>query len=421
MKTNSCAYTALSLLCLCCPIFTAAADTTKNAPQACERQISLDEFRAYALKTSPLAAEIDRDYALSLATAFETEVLSNPELQAAHTSTRMKLDGADDAQIEVSLSQPLRISNFGSRSEVAKLMRKSSDLQKRAKLLEFALKLNLQYRTLSTYQRIEKALVDAEMRASKKVSAIREGVKQGLFSEGDENLFEGETYRLQAQVENITSTIAVLQSELAKSADLPCPVVTTSDLATPESLPSKESLVIKAAQNELGESSRIDVLSALTKEQVRLAELDAIPQITPRFIYQHTNDGGDFFGAGISVALPFWNRNEGEKLRARAEHTVAQSRAALLKSGNLRNQIAALHRAAASAHGQSELFSSKVVPAFEKALRAQEKLYAEGKGNVLQVWQTLRAFNEVQTQGLQIALEAMSLRIQLSVLVGEEV
>ena len=40
---------------------------------------------------------------------------------------------------------------------------------------------------------------------------------------------------------------------------------------------------------------------------------------------------------------------------------------------------------------------------------------------MMQVWQTLRTFNEVQTQGLQLWLEAVSVRVQLSLLVGEEV
>jgi hypothetical protein len=54
-------------------------------------------------------------------------------------------------------------------------------------------------------------------------------------------------------------------------------------------------------------------------------------------------------------------------------------------------------------------------------LNAQEKLYTKGKGNVLQDWQTLRLLNEVQTQSLSLWLEGTSARIQLSLLIGEEV
>lgn len=397
-----------------------AEDITQAQPQKCEQQLSLETFRAYAFNNSPLVAEIDRDYAGELAAAFETETLQNPELQAEKTFTKMDLGGANDPQTQVSIGQPLRLSNFGSRSEVAKLIRKSGDLQKKAKLLELIQKLTLQYETLAAYQQIGTILLDAENRASKKVSLIREGVKKGLLSDGDEHLFEGEKYRLQAQSKSIASTISVLRNELSKSIGYPC-VINATFKKEISDLPSAQILIQRAKESQIGESARIDLLLDLTKEQVRLAELDAYPQITPRLIYQHTNDGGDFIGAGFSIPLPFWNRNQGEQYKANAERKAAEIRSSFVKSGGLENQISTLREAVVNSEEQAQLFTKKVIPSFEKAFQSQEKLYAQGKGNVLQVWQTLTTLNGVQTQGLQLLLEAKSLRIQLSILIGEEI
>ena len=74
-----------------------------------------------------------------------------------------------------------------------------------------------------------------------------------------------------------------------------------------------------------------------------------------------------------------------------------------------------------SAAEQAELYSKKVVPAFHEALRSQERLYAQGKGSVLQVWQTLRTFNDAEREALAVWLTAATARMQLSLLVGEEV
>ena len=397
-----------------------AEDITQAQPQRCEQQLSLEAFLGFALHNSPLVAEIDRDYAGELAAAFETETLQNPELQAEKTFTRMELAGANEPQTQVSIGQPLRLSNLGSRSEVAKLIRKSGELQKKAKLMELIQKLTLQYETLAAYQQIRTILLDAENRASRKVSLIKEGVKKGLLSDGDEHLFEGEKYRLQAQVKSIASTISVLRNELSKSIGYTC-VINTTLRREISDLPSGQELIQRAKDSQIGESARIDLLLDLTKEQVRLAELDAYPQITPRLIYQHTNDGGDFFGAGISIPLPFWNQNQGEKYKAQAERKVAEIRSSFAKNGGLENQILTLREAVANSEGQAQLFTKKVIPSFEKAFQSQEKLYAQGNGNVLQVWQTLTILNEVQAQGLQLLLEARALRIQLSILIGEEI
>jgi len=80
-----------------------------------------------------------------------------------------------------------------------------------------------------------------------------------------------------------------------------------------------------------------------------------------------------------------------------------------------------LRDAAVNSQEQADIFLQNVIPAFSAALEAQEKLYSQGKGNVIQVWQTLRTLNEVQSQGLLLWLEAISIRVQLSLLVGEEI
>lgn len=392
----------------------------ESTEQECQKKLTLEEFRAISLKNSPLIAEIDLEYAKNLATAFDAEVLINPELQIEQTFTGMKLNGDNDGQTQVSIGQPLRLSNFGSRQRVATLIRKSGDTQKRSMILELTQKLNIQFRTLFILQQTEKILIDAEKRASKKVTLIKDGVSKGSFSLGEEKLFEGEKYRLQAQAKGIAATIASTQNELAKTTGLTCSIISIGYEPLTE-LPSEEYLLAKAKASEISESTRVDLLYNLSKEETRLSELDAFPIISPRFVYQHTNDGGDFFGAGVSIPLPFWNRNQGERIRKSAEERVMETKKTFLINGGLESQIRNLRQSALSLGEQSELFTLKVIPSFEGALQSQEKLYSEGRGNVLQVWQTLRALNEVQTQGLLLWHEAISARTQLSILIGEEI
>ena len=386
----------------------------------CGEPLSLEAFRAMALHHSPLVAEIDSSFSEDLAKAIETETLHNPELQADLLFTRQELGGDNDTQVQVSLGQPVRISDFGKRSRVSELLRKSADIQKRAKLLEYTQRISLQFRTVAAYQEIERVLRSAEKRASDKVRLIKEGVKKGLLSQGEELLFEGEMYRLQAQAKGVASTIAALQNELTKSIGLKCFTAAASVVPSGE-LPSEEALLEAARRSAISESARAEALSELAAEQSRLAELDAVPVLAPRVIYEHTDNGGEYVGAGITMPLPFWNRNQAERTRALSEQRKADLKVRLLRAGGLEEQISNLRRAAASADEQARIYSAKVLPAFEGTLRSQEKLYGEGKGNVLQVWQTLRAFNEVQTQGVQLQLEAASARIQLAILVGEEV
>lgn len=389
-------------------------------PSCSGKLLSRDALRALALASSPVVAEIDREYAAELARAVETETLQNPELQAERTFTRMNIGGANDPQAQVSLGQPLRLSNFGSRARVAALLERAGEQRKRVKLFGLMQRLSLQLRMLEGYQRSLAIVKEARVRAEGKVSLIREGTKKGLLSRGDERLFEGEMYRLLARERGISARVALVESELARAIGVRCTIVVGGE-GGPGPLPSVEALIEKAKKSTLSDQARVDILRDLSNEQVRLAELDRTPQITPRLMYQHTNDGGDFVGVGVSIPLPIWNQNQAETMRAAADSKVAQLQAAFIEDGALAEQISRLRIAAVNAHEQAALFDSKVIPAFQDALTFEEKRYGEGRGNLLQVWQTLRALNDVRSEGLELALAAAAIRSELSILIGEEI
>jgi cobalt-zinc-cadmium efflux system outer membrane protein len=389
------------------------------AEPLCTRTLTLEEFRAIALEKSPLVAEIDSQYAREVALAYDTEVFKNPEVQFEQVYTRAKLGGDSDPQTNASLGLPLRLSNFGAKQRVASLLRQAGDTQRRVRLLELTQRLVLQYNNIFVLQRSEELLAEAERRAAKKVSLIHQGVQKGLFTEGDHQLFEAEKYRLQAQLAGVRSSVAAAQAEVALMLGTPCRMRATTAFAV-SGLPSSDELIAKARASGLSESARVDLLSSLSREQRRLAELDAIPEIAPRIVYQHTNDGGDFVGAGIAIPLPLFNRNRGAIDRASAELVAVERRQDLLREGGFEAQIRALRAAAQSSAEQATIFQRHVVPSFEGALRSQEQLYSQGKGNVLQVWQTLRTYNDAQRESLAVSLVAVSAKTQLSVLVGEE-
>lgn len=388
--------------------------------EECSQSLSFEEFRAYAFSRSPEIADIDRGYALEVAKAIDTKILTNPELSFEQVYTRMKLNGDSDPQVNAFLAQPLKLSNFGKRDKVAALLRKTGDVQKRAKLLEFSQKLLLQYTTLYAMQETERILSDAERSSAEKVNALTKGVKEGLISAGSEALFQGERFRVQAQRDGIIASIAGLQGELAPLLGARCRIVAS---APPNlgAVPTLDEVMARAKDSALSESARADLLAALTKEQSSLADLDAFPAFAPRVVYQHTNDGGDFVGAGISIPLPVWNRNQAESTRASADRVAAERKQRFLQDGGLELIVRSLRAAAASAHRQTDIYQTKVIPSFESALKGEERLYREGKGSILDVWQTFRAVNEARLTELTIRIQAVTNRVQLSVVVGEEV
>lgn len=402
------------------PASVVAEEKAATIDSVCSEVISLDSFRALALNKSPLISSIDYEFSQALSRSFEIEVLANPELSVERTYTSDRLDGADEAQMQVSIGQPLRLSNFGSRARVAELIRAAGNREQQAKLLEFTQNLTVQFKTLSALQQSKDIILAAQRKAAEQHAQILSGVKKGLLSAGDEFFFEGEKYRLTAEATGLTARVEILQKNLSELSGTACRIRAPAPDAF-EPVPDLDTLLEKAKQSELSVEARSRVLDSLARAEAELAEEDSYPLITPRILYQHTNDGGDFFGAGITIPIPFWNRNQAEKIKARSQQEVTEKKKTYLTDGGLTRQIALLRQATDNAQQQSELYSSKVIPAFARALAAQEKLYARGKGSVLQVWQALRAHTEAQMQGLQHWIQAVAIRVELSIVIGEEV
>ncbi len=398
----------------------ASAAPVAQGGTACELKTSLEEFRAHALAHSPLVADIDREYALQVAKAIDTKLWANPELSAEETWTRMYVGGANDPQSSVTLSQPMKLSNFGKRDKVAELLQKAGDTEKNIKLLEFAQQTNVNFVRLFALQETVRFLQLAEQDAAKKVGTVRKQVREGLISQGSEALFEGEKFRLEAQRVGAEASLATLQSELAMALGTTCAVIATRPPQFTK-IPAATNLLEKARSSRISEKARLDILQQLAAEQVLLAELDIFPSVSPRVVYQHTNDGGDFVGAGITIPLPVWNRNQAERTRASAEQDVARRKANLINQGGLELQISSTHAAAVSSERQVEIYTRHAEVSFKAALEAEARAYASGKGSVLEVWQTFRALNEAQLTGLSLRQQAAMARARLSILVGEEV
>jgi cobalt-zinc-cadmium efflux system outer membrane protein len=399
---------------------TLAAPPQADDVKVCELKTSLETFRAHALAHSPLVAEIDSTYAAQLAQAIDTELLTNPELSAEQTYTRMNIGGSNDPQSGITFSQPLKLSNFGKRDKVAELLRKAGGTKRDIQLLEFTQQITVQFYTLFSLQESVRILQQAERIAASKVIAVGKQVQAGLLSQGSEALFQGEKFRLEAQRAGAEAALATLRSELSMAIGTECTVIATQPPATAK-IPATSTLLEKARASRISEQARLDVIQELTTEQVRLAELDAFPSIAPRFVYQHTNDGGDFYGAGFTLPIPVWNRNQAQITKTTAEREVAARKSALVHKGGLELQVSTAQTAAVSSEHQVETYFSNVEPAFKAALQAEERSYASGKGTVMEVWQTFRALNEAQLTAQSLRQQAAMARARLSILVGEEV
>jgi cobalt-zinc-cadmium efflux system outer membrane protein len=99
--------------------------------------------------------------------------------------------------------------------------------------------------------------------------------------------------------------------------------------------------------------------------------------------------------AGLSVPLPFFDRNQGEKKRAEAERVAAEKELQWVER-SVRARLEAAHARAAVLHEQQEKMPPDLLARAEEARQIALAAYRDGAGSLLQVLDATRGIAETR-------------------------
>ena len=394
--------------------FQLTAETQKG-----ESAVSFEELRAHTFSKSPLIASIDARFAHQLGEAIDIGLLQNPELELEAQYPRSYPDDRGDNEYAVSLSQPFRISDFGTRRKVRDLLEKAATQNQKLSLLELSQNLFLQYVRLWALKERKNFVASMETVAKKKAKVVGKAREKGFLGTSEVKLFQAAAARLTTVLLGLDADIAQAQSELIKLSNLELKNIS---LRKPDelSVPTLEEARRRSKENPLGIRKRVELLERVAQKQSLLAKQDSTTGFTPRILYEHTDERKDFIGVGISFELPFFNRNQGEKIRTKAKERELRVRRQYLEGEGFLAQLAALVRRAEASAKQARTYEKRVFPLFKEALAAAEHQFEAGQTSVLQLWQTFGELNSANEELLEFWVRAYAARSELSLLLGDE-
>jgi cobalt-zinc-cadmium efflux system outer membrane protein len=163
-----------------------------------------------------------------------------------------------------------------------------------------------------------------------------------------------------------------------------------------EPIPEQEQIQLLISQNP--DIARWDTEIAKARAAIKLKDADAIPDVTlgagPRY-FNETNDNA--LVMGISMPIPLFNRNQGERLEARHNLSKAeeQRKAAQIKA---LTDLAQAYQELSSAYLSAAALKENALPGAQSAFNAAQEGYREGKFSYLQVIDAQRTFFEVKRQ-----------------------
>ena len=408
MKKNVIAMSMFALLAMLQPAITLAAPITEE-----------DVVRE-ALTSSPSIGTIDAEAAAKLGEAVSLSTLSNPEIEAEVAKTTHEVGESGDNEYEISLSQPLRISQFGTRQLVSKLMKTAATEQQKFSLLELTESIRLSYAELWALEEASQRTKAATERGERYAKQIRNGKERGLFAEGEVKLFEAEALKRKAELLSIEASKGEALARLVRLSGLN---LTGRTLIKPAAtkLPSKDEILVFTQKGELPIQSRQRLQAELASRQFALARKDSMPAFAPRIAYQHTDEGEGRIIAGFGMELPFFDHNQGEIIQKQTDSQSESLKSGYFRSESFQAEVLAAAKKAELKGRESMLIENQLIPSLLAALSAFETQLKAGQGVLLQIWEAQRELADAERESLAVWFESRKADSELRVLLGGEI
>ena len=378
--------------------------------------LSYDEVLQAALENSPFVAEIEAQSEKIRADGVQLKTLSNPELSGEVRPYVSQHNNLDE-EYEIGVLQPLRLSSFGMRERVGKLIEESASIDKKLALLEFSGNLRLIYLKTWALQEKEKFTKNLASQTKSLSDMVQRSTSQGLFPASISKLFEAELEKLSAELIGVSADHKRALAELLKK----------SNSISKEQVLSPIDLGPLPKEDSLSDISLLPVVDAkrlrlkIATAQRELSRLDSFPKFAPRIAFEHTSDGADRVNVGFQIEIPLFDRNQGERIKSDADERASRSAISYVESGKLQDEVALILEAAKASSEQAKKYKEKVIPTLAAALSSVEREFKAGQGNPQQVFQNVVELRSAQDTYLELVLKALSERIELSVITGKEI
>jgi cobalt-zinc-cadmium efflux system outer membrane protein len=414
-------------LCAACPAFVCATgrwqypiDTTGREATLDDSVVTLNEALDFVRRYNPILRSLSYQEESARFQLDQAGRWSNPELGVEMEEVGWDAPGLKESELTVTLSQELEL--FGQRSARKRLARAELDVAKLHTTLstfDLYLETKLRYFTLAHAQEeyclTETAVTLAEHIVENTELRISEGaaLQSGLL------LARMELQRTKLLRAEATQRLLTARIMLASLWNDPVPESLAVAMPQPDfnsllnQLPSAN-LLIDSTRDMLALAERARILDC----EKRLARTEAKPGVTLTGGFRRMEiDGSKSFLFGVSVPLPFFNRNQGtmESLEAQLQSLQYETEnLKIVRMTEIQSGVAHLRRLIES----YATLDSELLPTAEEAFQTLERTYESGRLPYTSILEAGRSLIELRFEHNNIMLSIYEQIISLEKLTG---
>lgn len=384
--------------------------------QAMAESITLDQVIKESLQKNTSLYRAQRDYEDKLATATETKLLDNPEINA----DAIRRNGESGTGTDIELIQPLKFSQLsGARYGYAGALSNVASTEQKYEILKVINETTVLYTRVWLLSERKKLYENYADDAEKMKKLVGVSAGQGQTSAAASHLFSSDAAKLRADSNAVEAELRQTRTDLARltgrsyqMAELQRP----SFVDVPHD--TEKLLAFAKEQSNLRNvvKSRIDA----AERRLSVAEQDAaLPEIGPRLIYSRSTGGDEkSYGVGIALRIPLWSQNDAERKRANAELRQVKSEADLFLNLPQKEVLGELQQSAAALQGRADSYFESILPGYRKSYELTRSMFRQGQADALEVWQVREKLLTSENEALDALAQAVNARGQLELELG---
>ena len=380
-----------------------ASPATAGSVETVPAQLTMASAMALALKKNPSLAGYSAEIRARDAAALQAGLFPNPELgvEMENFGGKDDLEGVDGAETTIAFSQLVELGGKrGNRSMVATLDKTLAEWDYQRKKLDVLAATAKAFVEVLVAQEQVALNGDLLKLAEQTTTAVSEKVDAGKVSPVEKSRAQIELAAARTEANKAVRELEAARRRLAgfwggERADFSRAVGQLDDISA---LPDEESL--KAFLSNNPDLARWAAELERSEAALRLARSEAVPDLTLSAgvrNFQETDDNA--FVVGVSIPIPFFNRNQGGVSEARARVDKAQSEQRAAKVG-LVTGLSDKWQSLSAAYTEAVGLRDEILPSAQSTYAATELGYREGKLDFLQMLDAQRTLFTVKRQYL---------------------
>jgi cobalt-zinc-cadmium efflux system outer membrane protein len=386
--------------------------------------MSLPQALALGLLQSPELAVFSWDIRAAEARKIQAGLWPNPEfsMEVENFGGNKEMLGFSSAETTVQISQLFELGGKRAyRQQTAELEKNLAGWEYEIKRRDLFEKISVAFwEVLAAQERT--AIAESLLKLATQVhSAVAEQVKVGKAPPLEEVQANNALTTTTLQFQKTKCDLEVARSRLAETLGIPSPTFEKAagqfDAISPT--PELDNLYARLA----GSPEMIRRQSEVEKRQaeVRLKDAEAIPDITASagLRYFHDNNA-EAFGAGLSVPMPLFHRNQGERQEARHNVRRAQEEQKSVFI-QIRSELTQAYQRCSSAFSLAVALRDKSIPGARQVFEATQEGYRQGKFSYFMVLDAERTLFELNQQYIDTLADYHTSRVTLERLTSQTV